>query len=35
MGGLYTCTVANNKPSDEMAAFTVKGNTVAAKSSLL
>ena len=29
LGGLYTCTVANNRSSNEMA-FTVKGNTVAA-----
>ena len=25
LGGLYTCTVANNKPSEKMTDFTVKG----------
>ena len=25
LGGLYTCTVANNKPSEDSATYTVKG----------
>ena len=25
LGGLYTCTVANNKPSEDSASYTVKG----------
>ena len=25
MGGLYTCTVANNKPSEDSATYTVQG----------
>ena len=25
MGGLYTCTVANNRPSDDSASYTVQG----------
>ena len=27
MGGLYTCTVANNKPSEDSATFTVQGTS--------
>ena len=25
LGGLYTCTVANNKPSEDSATYTVRG----------
>ena len=25
LGGLYTCTVANNKPSEDSASYTVEG----------
>ena len=27
-GGLYTCTVANNKPSSDSASYTVQGNNI-------
>ena len=26
LGGLYTCTVANDKPSEDPVIFTIKGN---------
>ena len=26
LGGLYTCTVANNKPSEDSSSYTVQGN---------
>ena len=25
LGGLYTCTVANNKPSEDLTKYTIKG----------
>ena len=28
LGGLYTCTVANDKPSEDSASFTVQGYNV-------
>ena len=28
LGGLYTCTVANNKPSNASSQFTMQGNTL-------
>ena len=28
LGGLYTCTVANSKPSNDSASFTVQGNCI-------
>ena len=28
LGGLYTCTVANEKPSEDSAIYTVQGNNV-------
>ena len=31
LGGLYTCTVANNKPSEDSATYTVQGMHVGRK----
>ena len=28
LGGLYTCTVANNKPSEDSAQLTIQGNEI-------
>ena len=28
LGGLYTCTVANSKPSNDSASFTLQGNCI-------
>ena len=28
LGGLYTCTVANNKPSEDSSQFTMQGSTL-------
>ena len=35
LGGLYTCTVSNNKPSSASASITVTGNTLFPSHSLL
>ena len=28
LGGLYTCTVANNKPSEDLTEYTIKGTCI-------
>ena len=28
LGGLYTCTVANNKPSQDLTKYTIKGRCI-------